>query len=76
MSTLEIRDLHVTVETEDGTKEILRGVDLTVAPGRDPRDHGPQRLRQVDAGLLDRRAPQVHHHLGRRDCSTARTCSR
>ncbi|MCD2187616.1 Fe-S cluster assembly ATPase SufC [Actinomycetospora soli] len=30
MSTLEIRDLHVEVETESGPKEILRGVDLTV----------------------------------------------
>ena len=32
MSTLEIRDLHVSVDTETGAKEILRGVDLTVAP--------------------------------------------
>jgi Fe-S cluster assembly ATP-binding protein len=30
VSTLEIRDLHVSVETEAGAKEILRGVDLTV----------------------------------------------
>src|ERR1700759_4120469 len=30
MSTLEIRALHVEVETESGPKEILRGVDLTV----------------------------------------------
>ena len=30
MSTLEIRDLHVEVDTENGPKEILRGVDLTV----------------------------------------------
>ncbi len=29
---------------------------------RDPRDHGPQRLRQVDPGVLDRRAPEVHRH--------------
>ena len=62
MSTLEIKDLHVTVETEEGTKEILRGVDLTDPVGRDPRDHGPQRLRQVDAGLLHRRPPEVHRH--------------
>ena len=33
MATLEIRDLHVTVETEEGAKEILRGVDLTVRSG-------------------------------------------
>ncbi|HET6918139.1 MAG TPA: Fe-S cluster assembly ATPase SufC [Jiangellaceae bacterium] len=30
MSTLEIHDLHVSVQTEAGPKEILRGVDLTV----------------------------------------------
>src|SRR5699024_4557376 len=30
MSTLEIKDLHVSVETEDGPKEILRGVDLAI----------------------------------------------
>ena len=28
MSTLEIRDLHVTVETDGGAREILRGVTL------------------------------------------------
>ena len=32
MATLEIRDLHVSVQTETGAKEILRGVDLTVRP--------------------------------------------
>ncbi|MBD0293003.1 MAG: Fe-S cluster assembly ATPase SufC [Jiangellaceae bacterium] len=30
MSTLEIRDLHVAVDTDTGDKEILRGVDLVV----------------------------------------------
>ncbi len=30
MSTLEIKNLHVQVETNDGPKPILRGVDLTV----------------------------------------------
>src|ERR1700760_2260104 len=30
MSTLEIRDLHVEVATENGPAEILKGVDLTV----------------------------------------------
>ncbi|HLS03842.1 MAG TPA: Fe-S cluster assembly ATPase SufC [Actinomycetales bacterium] len=30
MSTLEIRDLHVSVDTADGKKEILRGVNMTV----------------------------------------------
>ena len=31
-------------------KEILKGIDLTVPPGRGARPHGPERLRQVHAG--------------------------
>ena len=30
MSTLSIRDLHVSVETDAGAKEILRGVNLDI----------------------------------------------
>ena len=30
MATLEIKDLHVSVDTEDGAKEILKGVTLTI----------------------------------------------
>ena len=30
MASLEIKDLHVAVITEDGPRPILRGVDLTV----------------------------------------------
>src|SRR5918998_5129004 len=41
MATLEIRDLHVTVETEQGAKEILRGVDLTVRSGETHAIMGP-----------------------------------
>jgi Fe-S cluster assembly ATP-binding protein len=41
MSTLEIRGLHVSVETEQGTKEILRGVDLTVRAGETHAIMGP-----------------------------------
>ena len=33
MSVLEIKDLHVSVETEQGTKQILKGVDLIVNEG-------------------------------------------
>ncbi|MGC4173795.1 Fe-S cluster assembly ATPase SufC [Demequina sp.] len=41
MSTLEIRDLHVSVETPEGTKEILRGVDLTIRSGETHAIMGP-----------------------------------
>ena len=41
MSTLDIKDLHVSVETEDGPKEILRGVTLTVDSGETHAIMGP-----------------------------------
>src|SRR5215211_1883177 len=41
MSTLEIRDLHVSVDTEAGAKPILRGVDLTIRSGETHAIMGP-----------------------------------
>ncbi len=41
MSTLEIRDLHVSVETETGPKEILRGVTLVINSGESHAIMGP-----------------------------------
>ena len=41
MSTLEIKDLHVEVAAEDGAKEILTGVDLTVRSGETHAIMGP-----------------------------------
>ncbi len=41
MSTLEIKDLHVSVATDDGPKEILKGVDLTVDSGQTHAIMGP-----------------------------------
>jgi Fe-S cluster assembly ATP-binding protein len=41
MSTLQIRDLHVTVEADGGTKEILTGVNLTVNSGETHALMGP-----------------------------------
>ena len=41
MSTLEIRDLHVTVDADGQPREILRGVDLTVRAGETHAIMGP-----------------------------------
>jgi Fe-S cluster assembly ATP-binding protein len=41
MSTLEIRDLHVSVDTEAGGKPILKGVDLTIRSGETHAIMGP-----------------------------------
>ncbi len=41
MATLEIRDLHVSVDTEQGAKEILKGVDLTIESGATHAIMGP-----------------------------------
>nr|WP_297422835.1 Fe-S cluster assembly ATPase SufC [uncultured Actinotalea sp.] len=41
MTTLEIKDLHVSVETKEGAKPILRGVDLTVRSGETHAIMGP-----------------------------------
>src|SRR6187200_2493968 len=41
MATLEIKDLHVSVDTEDGPKEILKGVDLTIRDGETHAIMGP-----------------------------------
>ena len=41
MSVLEIKNLHVNVETEQGPREILRGVDLTINEGEIHAIMGP-----------------------------------
>jgi Fe-S cluster assembly ATP-binding protein len=41
MATLEIRDLHVSVETDTGPLEILRGVNLAVRSGETHAVMGP-----------------------------------
>ena len=41
MSTLVIKNLHVTVDTPEGTQEILKGVDLTINSGETHAIMGP-----------------------------------
>jgi Fe-S cluster assembly ATP-binding protein len=41
MSTLEIRDLKVSIDTDQGVKEILKGVDLTINEGEIHAIMGP-----------------------------------
>jgi Fe-S cluster assembly ATP-binding protein len=41
MATLDIKDLHVSVTTEDGPKEILKGVNLTIKDGETHAIMGP-----------------------------------
>lgn len=41
MTTLDIRDLHVTVDSDGGRKEILRGIDLSISSGQTHAIMGP-----------------------------------
>ncbi|WET82196.1 Fe-S cluster assembly ATPase SufC [Amycolatopsis sp. QT-25] len=41
MPTLEIKDLHASVTTEEGPKEILKGVNLTISSGETHAIMGP-----------------------------------
>ena len=41
MAELKVTDLHVSVETEQGTKQILKGVDLTINEGEIHAIMGP-----------------------------------
>jgi Fe-S cluster assembly ATP-binding protein len=41
VATLEIKNLHVSVQTENGAKEILRGVDLVIRSGETHAIMGP-----------------------------------
>lgn len=41
MATLQVKNLHVTVETEQGSIEILKGVDLTIRSGESHAIMGP-----------------------------------
>ena len=56
MSTLEIKDLYAHVETKDGIKPILKGVNLTVNSGEThaimgPNGSGKSTLTRIMLGL-------------------------
>ena len=61
--TLEIKDLYASVETKEGRKQILKGVNLTVHSGE---THAimAQRLRQVHARLHAGRPPKYEVDSG------------
>ena len=61
MAQLEIRNLHVALE--DGT-EIVKGVDLEVDLGAEARDHGAERLGQVDARVRAHGASRLRGDRG------------
>jgi Fe-S cluster assembly ATP-binding protein len=79
MATLEIRDLHVSVadptprDDGDGSREILRGVDLTVSAGQThaimgPNGSGKSTLAYAIAGHPNTWSPRAASR------STVRTC--
>src|SRR6476620_11526432 len=64
MSTLEIKDLHVSVETEQGTKHILKGVDLKLAEGETHAIMGPNGSGKTTLAYTIAGHPKYHVESG------------
>ena len=80
MSTLDIRNLHVSVVTDAGSKPILRGIDLTVESGQThaimgPNGSGKSTLAYSIAATLAMRSPRAPSPWTAPTCSTCRWTS-
>ena len=76
MTTLEIKDLHVSVAADDRGRRDPdpQGRRPHREVGGDARADGPQRIRQVHAVVRDRRAPQVQGDVRLDHAGWCRTC--
>ena len=64
MSTLEIRDLHVSITEADGSlREILRGVNLTIRDGETHAIMGPNGSGKSTLAYALAGPPEVHGDL-------------
>lgn len=75
MSTLEIKDLHVHVETKEGIKPILKGATLTVHSGETHAIMGPNGSGKSTLAYTLAGTPSTWSTPAR-PSSTARTSSR
>ena len=66
VATLEIHDLHVSVTGEEGPKEILSGVDLTVSSGQTHALMGPNGSGKSTLAYSIAGHPKYHGHIGPR----------